>query len=197
MQSIQSLISYVGQIMFERRLTDFSGGNISVRDGDLVYITPKYSGSRQHWDVDPGTIVSGLVETDEILENPNFSREGKAHLSVYRNFPEVNGIVHAHPFYVLPFCAAERQIEPVLESTEKFGVIEVLPFAPAHSQELADYIVAGLRGKEPNIRKQAAAVLMAKHGIFAAGKDVLAALDAVERINWNAFCILAKQWIPA
>jgi len=196
MESVPSLIAYVGRMMFERRLTDFSGGNISVRDGDMMYISPRYSGSRQHWNVDPATIVSGRVDTDDILEDPGFSREGKAHLYVYRNYPDVNGIVHAHPFHVLAFCAASRSIPPVLESTEKFGSVDILPYAPAHSKDLANYIVEGLKGKEANIQKQAAAVLLAKHGIFCVGKDVLAALDAVERIDWNAYCILAQKLMP-
>ena len=91
---------------------------------------------------------------------------------------------------------AERPIEPVLEATQKFGVTKVIKGAPAHSPNLATNIVAGLTGMEPNIRKQAAAVLLPRHGIFVAGKDLLAAIDAVERIDWNAWCILAQGAIP-
>jgi L-fuculose-phosphate aldolase len=73
----------------------------------------------------------------------------------------------------------------------------VIKGAPAHSDELAANIVQGLTGMEPNIRKQAAAVLLPKHGIFVAGKDLFAAIDAVERIDWNAWCILAQGSLPA
>jgi L-fuculose-phosphate aldolase len=60
---------------------------------------------------------------------------------------------------------------------------------------LAENVVAGLRGKEERIRKQAAAVLLPTHGIIVAGKDLFAAIDAVERIDWNAWCILAQKWM--
>jgi L-fuculose-phosphate aldolase len=197
-ETIQEQIAYVGRMMFERRLTDFSGGNISVRDGETLHISPRYAGSKQHWQISPEDVIAGPIASDELLNHPRFSREGKAHLAVYRNFPDVGGIIHAHPFYVLPFCAAGRSIPPVLEQTQKFGVVEAVPFAPAHTQELADNIVAGLRGKEAAIRKQAAAVVLSQHGIFVAGKDLFAALDALERINWNAWCILAQQMlVPA
>jgi L-fuculose-phosphate aldolase len=186
----------IGRLMFERRLTDLSGGNISMRVGELIYITPRYSGARQHWDVDPATIVKGRLDNDEILNDPGFSREGKSHLIVYRAFPDANAIIHAHPFYALPFCAAGKAIPPVLESNEKFGVIEPVPFAPAHSQELADNIAAALAGKEDRIKRHSAGLLLPKHGIFVISKDIDLALDAVERINWNAWCILAQKMLP-
>jgi L-fuculose-phosphate aldolase len=99
---------------------------------------------------------------------------------------------------VLPFCVASRPIEPVLEQTQKFGVIKAVGAAPAHSQELADNIVEGLKGQEAVIKKQAAAVLLPHHGIIVAGKDLRAAADALERIDWNAWCILSQsQLAPA
>lgn len=197
METLVEKIAYVGRRMFERRLTDMAGGNVSARDGDRIYISPRFSGSLRHWQLTPEDIISGSISTDELLEHPGFSREGKAHLAVYRAFPEVTGIIHAHPFHVLPFCVAGRPIEPVLEATQKFGVVDLVPGAPAHSGDLAGQIVAGLRQREASIRKQAAAVLLPKHGIFVAGKDLFAAIDAVERIDWNAWCILAQGALPA
>lgn len=190
-------VAYVARRMFERRLTDISGGNVSVRDGDQIYISPRYAGSRRHWQLSPEEIVSGPIRTDDLLEHPKFSREGKAHLAVYRAFPEVTGVIHAHPFHIMPFCAAERPIEPILEGTQKFGVIKVVKGAPANGPELAANIVEGLMGQDAAIRAQAAAVLMPRHGILVAGKDLLAAIDALERIDWNAWCILAQNAMPA
>lgn len=197
METVAEQIAYVGRRMFERRLADMAGGNVSARDGKSIYISPRYSGSRHHWQLSPDDIISGPIETDELLDNPSFSREGKAHLAVYRNFPNVTGIIHAHPFHILPFCVAGRAIEPVLEATQKFGVVEVIKGAPAHGEELAANIVEGLQGKEASIQKQATAVLMPKHGILVAGKDLMAAIDALERIDWNAWCIMAQGLIPS
>jgi L-fuculose-phosphate aldolase len=195
MRSPAEQIVYVGRKMIERQLTDLSGGNISLRDGDQIWITPRYAGSKLHWHLDSTDIVNGPVENDELLGHPRFSREGKAHLAIYRAFPDVCAVIHAHPFYVLPFCVAEVPIVPVLESGQKFERIDVIPFAPSHSDALANNIVNGLRGKEDIMRKQAAGVLLPRHGIFMAGEDLLATLDAVERINWNAWCILAQRMI--
>lgn len=80
MESIADRIAYVGRLMFERRLTDTAGGNISAREGDLMFITPRYSGSRRHWQLTAGDIISGDFRSDDLLSHPMFSREGKAHL---------------------------------------------------------------------------------------------------------------------
>ncbi|MDT8898707.1 class II aldolase/adducin family protein [Thermanaerothrix sp. 4228-RoL] len=195
MVSLPELIAQMGRRLFERRLTDMSGGNISAREGNTLYITPKFSGSRHHWQLSPEDILSGPLDPTYWQQQPLFSREGKAHLAIYETFPEAQAVIHAHPFHVLPFCMMSRPIPPVLENTQKFGIIEVVPPAPAHSQELANNIVAGLRGKEERIRQQAAAVLIPYHGIIVAAKDLWAAIDAVERIDWNAWCILAGKWL--
>jgi L-fuculose-phosphate aldolase len=196
MDDIRTQLAYVGRMLFERRLADMAGGNISARQGERIFISPRYSGSQRHWQLSPEDFVEGLIATDEVLSHPLFSREGRAHLAIYRNFPDVLGVIHAHPFHVMPFCAAGREIPPVLEQTYKFGVVRVVKGAAAHSPQLAENVVEGLRGQEEAIRKQAAAVLLPQHGIIVAGKDLLATLDALERIDWNAWCILAQRLLP-
>jgi L-fuculose-phosphate aldolase len=196
METIAEKIAYVGKMMFDRRLTDFAGGNVSAREGNRIYISPRYAGSLYHWNLKPEQIISGDIESDEILKNPAFSREGKAHLGVYRAYPDVTGIIHAHPFHIQAFAAACKPIPMVLEATQKFGSVEVIEGAPAHSETLAKNIVAGFAGKEERIRKQAAALLLPTHGIFIAAKDLFAALDTLERLDWNAWCVMAQRLIP-
>lgn len=195
MKSIPEQLCEAGRIMFEKRLTDMAGGNISARVGEQVYMSPRYSGSRFHWNLSPEDLVSGDWNDDTIASHPNFSREGWAHLSIYREFPDAQAVIHAHPFYVMPFASLARPIEPVLEATQKFGIVEVTKPAPSHSKELAEYIVDALRGKETRMRKQAAAVLIPYHGIILAGLDFGLVLDALERINTNAYCILARKML--
>lgn len=195
MKSIPEQICDAGRILFARRLTDMAGGNISARVGDTVYMSPRYSGSRYHWDLTPDDLVCGPWETDEIAQHPAFSREGWSHLAVYRRFPEVQAVIHAHPFHVMPFASLCIPMEPVLEATMKFGVIELTRPAPAHSRELAENIVEALEGKEEQMRKQAAVVLIPYHGILCAGVQFSLTLDAVERVDTNASCLLARKWL--
>jgi L-fuculose-phosphate aldolase len=192
---ITNQICEIARLLFERKLLDIAGGNVSARSGSRIYMSPRYAGGQQHWQLNPQDIVCGELGSSELLSHPRLSRESKVHLAVYGSFPEVNGIVHAHSFHLLPFIAASKSIPLVLEQTEKFGSVDPVPAAPAHSAELAENVVAGLRGKEQNIRKQAAAVLLPRHGILVVGKDLLAAADALERLDWNAWCVLASRWL--
>jgi L-fuculose-phosphate aldolase len=197
MQSIAEQICYIGRLIFARNLTDIAGGNITMRDGDTVYCTPRYAGNHWHWQLEPKDIVSGPVLTDELCSNPSFTREGLSHLAVYRAFPFVRAIIHAHPRHVLPFVAFERPLRPVLKATQKFGVLKFISQAPNFSQEQADSIIDNLRGQEDLMMKSAAAVLMPQHGIFLAGVKVLDVLDSLERIDTNAFCLLSEAALPA
>lgn len=70
-----------------------------------------------------------------------------------------------------------------------------MPYATPNSQELADNIVEGLRGKEDQIADFAAAVLMPKHGITLAGKDLYATFDTLVKIDMTAWSILAQSML--
>jgi L-fuculose-phosphate aldolase len=186
-------IVYICRLMFKRKLTDIAGGNVSARLGDQLFITPKYAGSKWHWHLEPQDIITGPINSDELVENPSFSREGLSHISVYRAFPEVKAIIHAHPRDVLPFCSLEMPIQPVLRATQEYEVLEFIDQTPEYSQEQADNIVDHLKGKEELMNDTAAAVLMPQHGIFIAGKDLWEAVDNLERINTNAWCLIARK----
>jgi len=192
---IKEKIIDIAEFIFNRHLTDLAGGNISVREGDKIYITPRYAGNNYHWKLSAEDIVSGPVLTEELKSHPAFSREGISHMTVYRAYPEVKAIIHAHPFHILPFCAANRSIPPVLRAVKKLGEIKQIADSPAYSQEQADLIVEGLKGKESLLKDVAAAVLLPYHGIFVAGKDLNTTLDILERIDTNAWCIIARKSI--
>jgi L-fuculose-phosphate aldolase len=187
------LIVEIGRRMAGRWSANAAGGNISLRVGDQMHISPRYADYQWGWQLKPEQIVSGPINDDTLLDHSSFSREGKAHLAVYRAFPEAMAIIHAHPFYVMPFCAAAKPLEPVIDAATIFGPIEPVPYAPPNSQELADNIVVGLRGKEELMTTFAAPVLMPKHGVIIAGKDLYAALEALIKIDMNAWCILAHK----
>jgi len=87
----------------------------------------------------------------------------------------------------------------VLENTFKFGEIRRAEYARGgvQSKQLADNVYKALCGQEKRIAGQAAAVLVPWHGLFAAGKDMYAVLDAVERIEINARCILMGRVLLA
>ena len=190
-------IADTGRMVFERHLTDAAGGNISVRVGDTICITPRYSGSRRHWQLQPNQVLVSDRSGNKLEGDGDVSRESKVHFKLYREFPDGTAVLHSHPRHVMVFVASGQPIEPVLEATLKFGTIPVVDkFAPAHSEKLADFIAEAMQGKEEAIRKYAAAVMAPWHGLFVVGKDLDAAFDLTERIDTNAYCILMSRLLP-
>ena len=189
-------IAAIGQMLFERKLTDAAGGNISVRVGEKICITPRYAGSKHRWHLRSEQVLVTDLDGKQLAGDGQVSREAKVHYRIYRDFPDVTAVVHCHAQNALVFASAGCPIEPVLENTLKFGTILVSAYAPAHSEKLADFVSTALFGQDDRIRKQAAGVLAPGHGLFVAGKDLDAAFDAAERIDTNARCILFSRLLP-
>ena len=190
-------IAETGRLVFGRHLTDAAGGNISMRVGDEICITPRYSGSRRHWQLQPNQVLVSDMDGNKLDGDGDVSRESKVHYRLYKEFPDGMAVLHSHPRHVMVFVASGQPIEPVLEATLKFGTIPVVDkFAPAHSERLADFIAEAMQGKDEAIRKYAAAVIAPWHGLFVVGKDLEAAFDLTERIDTNAYCILMSRLLP-
>lgn len=190
-------IADIGKKVFERHLTDAAGGNISVRVGDQICITPRYSGSRRQWQLQPDQVLVSDLHGNKLHGDGDVSRESKVHYRLYQEFPDGTAVLHSHPRHVMVFVASGQPIEPVLEATLKFGTIPVADkFAPAHSEKLADFVAEAFQGKAEAIRKYAAAIMAPWHGLFVVGKDLDAAFDLTERIDTNAYCVLMSRLLP-
>lgn len=191
------MVVYAAKFMFDRFLTDAAGGNISLREGDTVYFSPTLAGTNYHWDIGAEDVVSGSInDLDALLKHPRFTREGLSHVAIYKAFPYVQSILHAHPKYLMPFIANSTPIPPVLTASHYFGTLQYHKEAPPYSQEQADDIVRIMKTQEDIIKRKAAAVLMPKHGvILASASDMMVSLDCLERINNNAFAVLASKLI--
>ena len=49
MPDARAHICEIGRLMYDRRLTDSAGGNVSIRQGNRIYCSPRYAGSRWRW----------------------------------------------------------------------------------------------------------------------------------------------------
>ncbi|HZP82942.1 MAG TPA: class II aldolase/adducin family protein [Chthonomonadaceae bacterium] len=190
-QQCRAQIAEIGRLIYDRRLSDSAGGNISQRASDgNIYMSPRYTGSRLHWQLTPEQVVCVSPEGDLLEGDGELSREVRMHLAIYKHFPECNGICHAHPYNILVFASAERPLPPTSEQTDKYGTIPLIQFAKAHSNELAEAVVAALLPQREKLQKHAIACLLPRHGITVAGRDLNDAYDALERLDGSA-----KIWI--
>lgn len=183
----------IAHLLYERRLTNAAGGNLSCRVGDYIYITPRYLGSKHRWQLRKEMILVYDSQFQIVEGDPaRLSREGRMHFACYRNFPEINGVIHAHPQYLTVFASAGEALPPVNQYTEKFGMMEIVPNLPSHSQALADAVVAALRPRAAALNKNGLGLILAWHGVAVVGRDLDDAYDTLERLEWSA-----QTWLLA
>jgi L-fuculose-phosphate aldolase len=195
----RQLIAKVGKIMLDRNLTDLAGGNISIRVDDRIAMSPSYAGTRKFWELKAEEVLVMDLKGNLLEGDGKISREAPTHLTLLTGFyPQGQAVIHAHSRNVMVFCAANQPIPPVLEYAYKFGEIKLAEYARGgvHGEKLAANVYRALAGQEARMEKQAAAVLVPWHGLFAVGKDLCSTMDAVERIEVNARCILYGQMLP-
>lgn len=187
----------IARLIYGRFLSDSAGGNISVRQDDRIYVSPRYMGSKYRYQIREEQI-SVLDGAHNVLEGPDvLSRESRMHLAVYDRFPEVGSVIHAHPRWMMVYAAAGRSMKPVLEYTEKFGDVECIPESAAHSQDLADEVVQVAERRREQLQQVALGVLLPRHGVAILGLDLDNAYDTLERLEDNARVSLLSRLLPA
>ncbi len=159
------------QRLYRQQLTTASGGNISVRRGDKVFITP---GGTDKAKIETEEI--GILALDGTILKAGFTPtcEAALHLAVYRERADVSAIVHAHPVTAGAFSASEAEISCSLlcEAKAVLGKIGRVPFFPFGTAELAE--AAAVCAKEHNV------FLLDNHGAVTLGTSLLQAFDRLE-----------------
>ncbi|MEE4021722.1 class II aldolase/adducin family protein [Gordonia sp. PKS22-38] len=157
-------------------MTHGSGGNLSVRVGDHVILTP--SGSRLA-DVTPEQMV--VVDLDGVIVGDTEyapTSELRIHLDVYRH-TAATAVAHAHPVASIAVANIVDEL-PVVHYTAAMlgGTIRVAPYAVFGSDELRDGVTAAL--------SERTAALMRNHGSVAFGDDLEMACERIELVDWLA-----------
>ncbi len=195
--NIRAAICKIGKLLYDRDLTDSSGGNISVRDGDLIYINPRKSGSDWQWEItEDSVIVTDLCKVPVIGEADKISREAATHYYIYQNFPEVGAVIHGHPFYMMAFGAAHMDIPAISEGTRAVighqpitNVPEVVP----GSLEQAEEIVKNFKKRREIDPGCPLICNIPFHGTFAAGATINDAFLYTEVANNCAKILVYRQ----
>ena len=192
--SPRQIITRICRLVYTRRLSDSAGGNVSLRIGDEVYITPRYMGERHQWDIEPeDVILAGLDGTAIEGDTDCISREGSTHFGIYRNFPDVGGVIHAHPVYSLVFACSGREMPSITAMAEHFriGTIPLVPDVSPGSDELAEQVIEMFEKRRQDNR--ALVVLMPNHGVVVAGKDINEAYVILESVETNARIFMMRH----
>ncbi|WP_246064362.1 L-ribulose-5-phosphate 4-epimerase [Nonomuraea longispora] len=154
-------------------LVAWTAGNVSGRipGEDLFVIKPS---GVSYDELSAANMVVCDLDGDLVQGAHAPSSDTAAHAYVYRNMPDVGGVVHTHSTYATAWAARGEAIPCVLTAmADEFGgEIPLGPFALIGDDSIGRGIVETLKGHRSK------AVLMRNHGVFSIGKDPRAAVKA-------------------
>lgn len=164
----------VGRRLAETGLVTGASGNISVRRGDLVAVTPAgmMLDRMEPADCPVVNLSSQLVEGERAP-----SSETPMHLALYDATPAA-AIVHTHSTYAAVVATTMSELPPIHYNTLLLGgVVKVAEYATYGTPELAENVRRAMEGGKR-------AALMANHGGVAIGRDLDEAFENARLLEW-------------
>jgi len=179
-----------GQRLGARGLIVAAEGNLSIRLGDQLLVTP--SGRRKDEltvedlllvPLDPGRATDDEGgDEGEPGGGPRPSSDIAVHRAVYRARPDVMAVAHAHLAASLGLTLAGERPNPddLPETRLLLPRLPFVPLLPMGSPEIAAAVAAALtEGPEPF----ATAVLQERHGAVTVGTTMEAAVNRLELVD--------------
>lgn len=152
-------------------LVAWTSGNVSGRDPESGLVVIKPSGI-MYEDLSPENMVIVDLNGKVVEGNYKPSSDTATHLYIYRQRPDVGGIVHTHSTFATAFAAVGKPIPPYLTAIcdEFGGPIPVGGFALIGGEQIGQEVVRSIGNSK--------AILMQNHGVFTIGKNARAALKS-------------------
>jgi L-ribulose-5-phosphate 4-epimerase len=172
----------------KQNLVAWTSGNVSALDRAAGLVVIKPSGVRYEA-LRPEHMVVVDLDGRVVEGDKSPSSDTASHLYIYRQRPDVGGIVHTHSPYATAFAAVGRPIPVYLtaQADEFGGPIPCGGFALIGGEEIGQVVVEAIGAS--------CAVLLKNHGVFTIGKNAEAAVKAavmvedVARTTWLALQI--------
>jgi L-fuculose-phosphate aldolase len=165
----------VGRRLYARGYTASNDGNISVRlDDRRLLMTPK---SVCKGFMTPDMLCITDLEGLKLAGERDPSSEMQMHLEVYRQRPDANAVVHAHPPVATAFAVAGIPLDRAVLAE----VVTTLGSVP-----IADYATPSTKALPEAVRKYVRAhdgMLLANHGALTLGADLFSAYYKMETIE--------------
>jgi L-fuculose-phosphate aldolase len=174
-EQIRAEIVEAGRRMFDRGFVASNDGNISARlDEKRLMTTPK---SVSKGFMTPDMMVVVDYDGNKVSGDRDASSELPMHLEIYRNRPDVNGVVHAHPPTATGFAVAGIPLTRAVlaEVITTLGSIPIAEYGTPSTAELPEAVRKYIKAHD--------GMLLANHGAVTCGPSVLAAYYKMETIE--------------
>jgi L-fuculose-phosphate aldolase len=186
-ESLRADIVEVGRRMYARGYTASNDGNISVRLGpDRLLMTPK---SVCKGFMTPDMMCVTDLNGKKISGDRDPSSEALMHLEVYRQRPDVQAVVHAHPPIATGFAVAGIPLDRAVlaEVLTTLGSIPLAEYATPSTAELPEAVRKYIKAHD--------GMLLANHGALTVGADLYSAYYKMETIEHFAHISLVARML--
>lgn len=164
----------VSKALYSKGMLNAFEGNVSVRNGDLVYITPTSTCK--------GILTEELIVVTDMdgnvvdgIRNP--SSEIKLHLAAYRLRPDIKSVVHNHSPFATAYAIANKPIETRAypEMILAFDHIPVVEYGTPSTDAIHKGMYKYINDTD--------VFLLANHGVVSLGNDPWDAFYKVEAVE--------------
>ena len=173
--ALRADIVEVGRRMYARGYTASNDGNISVRLGsDRLLMTPK--GVCKGF-MTPDMMCITDLDGRKLQGDRDPSSEMLMHLEVYRQRPDVQAVVHAHPPTATGFAVAGIPLDRAVlaEVLTTLGSIPIAEYATPSTRELPEAVRKYIKAHD--------GMLLANHGALTVGADLYSAYFKMETVE--------------
>src|SRR4029079_14018933 len=173
--ALRADIVEVGRRLYARAYTASNDGNISVRLGEgRLLMTPK---SVCKGFMSPEMMCVTDLDGRKLEGDRDPSSEMQMHLEVYRQRPDVQAVVHAHPPIATGFAVAGIPLDRAVlaEVITTLGSVPIAEYATPSTKELPEAVRKYV--------KRHAGILLANHGALTLGADLFGAYYKMETIE--------------
>ena len=173
--TLRADIVEVGRRMYARGYTASNDGNISVRLGPERLLMPPKSVCKGFMTPDMMCITD--LEGRKLQGDRDPSSEMLMHLEVYRQRPDAQAVVHAHPPTATGFAVAGIPLDRAVlaEVLTTLGSIPIAEYATPSTRELPEAVRKYIKAHD--------GMLLANHGALTVGADLYGAYYKMETIE--------------
>ena len=175
MDAARDAIIQTGISLHASGLNVGTSGNLSVRIGDEVIVTPS---GLDYESITPSDLVVVDMDGNMVGGTRRPSSEVPLHLTTYR-CSDAQAIIHTHSKYAVAVGTITDEL-PAIHYTINVlgGPVRVVPFEVFGSRELADAAADAFVDRQ--------GILLRNHGAVTYGSDLAQALDRTIKLEWLA-----------
>ena len=168
----------VGSHLASREYHAALAGNISFRISEDCILCTRHGADKGALSAED--IVLCAMDGSKVGGSGNPTSEFSMHRMAYKQRPDVQAVIHAHPPTATAFAAASVPLEGLMlpEMVVLLGQIALVPYATPGTEELAEKLKLYLDSHD--------GFLLENHGALTVGSDLREAALRMELIEHNA-----------